>query len=165
MAVQVDSASVEKIARQLGEAGKPAPQWVHDNPAYLAAYDQGAGRSQPAAFHPPTPRAAAQRKPAKTRAASPKAARPGYFSRAVSPTGAAQRLGDATGASKIAAAGDGGGLLLALVIYPLILATIRYGAAGPGDWFRAKWLNQPTAKPKTTATAPPSTSRTPGKPQ
>jgi hypothetical protein len=148
MSVQVDSASVEKIARQMGEAGKPAPSWVRENPAYLAAYDQGTGRSQPAAFHPPAPRVAAQRprrssKPARTRPAAP--ARPGYFRRAVSPTGAAQRIGDATGASKVASAGDGGGLLLAFVIYPMALATIRYGAGGPAAWFRAKWLNQPTA--------------------
>lgn len=166
--VQVDSASVEKIARQMGEAGKPAPDWVRENPTYTAAYDQGAGRAQPAAFHPPAPPASAQRpratKPARTRpAAVPTAAGPGrdsYLSRAFDHSAAAQRVGDATGLGKVASAGDGGGLLLAFVIYPIVLATIRYGPAGPGMWFRAKWLNQTTGTktptpPRSTAPARP----------
>jgi hypothetical protein len=46
-------------------------------------------------------------------------------------------------------AGDGGGLLLAFVLYPLFLATIQHGAKGPGMWFRAKWLNNDNGLPNT----------------
>lgn len=44
--------------------------------------------------------------------------------------------------------GDVGGLLLALVLYPIGLSLVRYGAAGPGIWLRAKFLNQTTPEPK-----------------
>lgn len=49
--------------------------------------------------------------------------------------------------------GDGGGLFLALWLYPLVLATLQHGASGPGIWMRAKFLNIGTsdgkpAKPK-----------------
>lgn len=41
-----------------------------------------------------------------------------------------------------AGGGDGGGLLLALIGYPLVLSVIKYGPAGPKMWFMAKFLNR-----------------------
>jgi hypothetical protein len=38
--------------------------------------------------------------------------------------------------------GTTGGLLLAVVLYPIGLSLVRYGTAGPGMWLRAKFLNQ-----------------------
>ena len=38
--------------------------------------------------------------------------------------------------------GNSGGLLLGLLAYPLVLSVIQHGAAGPGLWIRAKFLNQ-----------------------
>jgi hypothetical protein len=38
--------------------------------------------------------------------------------------------------------GNSGGLLLGLIAYPLVLSVLQHGAAGPGLWLRAKFLNQ-----------------------
>ena len=55
--------------------------------------------------------------------------------------------------------GDAGGLMLALVLYPIALSVIRYGAAGPGMWFKAKFLNKTPAgtTPDVPDTTPPGT--------
>jgi hypothetical protein len=143
----------EDLAQQMGRDGYPAPDWVKANVRNYAAWKRGMDSRSPAAFHPPPqPSRPARVRHAHTRPAgqpSSSADGPNYLDRAVSPSAAAQRVADATGASKVAAAGDGGGLLLAFVVYPIVLATIRYGAAGPGVWFRAKWLNQPTGAKNT----------------
>lgn len=144
MPVQVERGDLVKIAAQKGKAGRPMPDWVRDDPALTKAYNDAAGVASPSAEPAParTRPAAPARKPAATRSAAPRrrsSSRPGYLTRAFSPAAAAQRVG----AGGLAGAGDGGGLLLAVVIYPLALATLKYGAKGPGMWFRAKWLNQP----------------------
>lgn len=37
--------------------------------------------------------------------------------------------------------GDGGGLLLAVFAYPIVLAILQHGPAGATDWLKAKFLN------------------------
>jgi len=151
--VRIEGADAAKIAQQLGQKGTPMPDWVRGNPSYVAAYDQGTGDGERGAqFHPPaqprTPRARKSKNPAGGAATPPsappggQASKPGYFDRAFSPTAAANKSGLSAGVGRLSSAGDGGGLLLALVVYPIVLATIEYGASGPGMWFRAKFLNQ-----------------------
>lgn len=140
------------LARAIGRGGKPAPSWVKNNPGYFQAYRAGLDElrqrggsqdmqplgpwSRRGGSRPPSRRASrAGRRLARTRSANP---RRGYLRRAFSPRAAAQRLAD----NPVMRSGDGGGLLLAFVLYPMFLATVKYGAAGPGMWFRAKWLNQ-----------------------
>jgi hypothetical protein len=53
-----------------------------------------------------------------------------------------------------------GGLFIGAVFYALVLSVVDYGAAGPGLWFKAKFLNQAAPAPgatKSSATAPTST--------
>lgn len=131
------------VARAMGLDGAPAPAWVKSDVTMFRAYKSGLDEhhaaQSPTGFHPP-PGRPKRKKPARTRPAQARGGsrRPGYLSRAFSPSRAAGRLGG----TKLMRAGDGGGLLLALVVYPLLLATIQNGAKGPGMWFRAKWLNQ-----------------------
>lgn len=139
--VSVDRASMLKVAKNLGQAGKPLPPEMASDPAYLAAHDQGsADGDRGAQFHPPAP--TPKRAPAKATAPKPAAPAPAP----TSPGGRKFSL-SGTAAAVPTLGGDGGGLLLALVLYPLVLATIQHGAAGPGLWFRAKWLNQTVAQP------------------
>jgi hypothetical protein len=132
----------EDLAYARGLDGTPAPAWVKSNPAYYQAWQRGLReRGGPMPFGgPPRRRPSRKKRPARTRPVrrSSSSARPGYVRRAFSPKAAANRIG----ATKVARAGDGGGLLLALVLYPLLLATIQHGAAGPKLWFEAKWLNK-----------------------
>lgn len=143
------------VAYRHGAAGEALPEHLADDPANRAAHHEGRlhrklarRKDSPASSHPltssrrpaSTPAApAGGKRPARTRPArtSPRAGR-GYLSRAFSPSAALRRVGG----GKVAAAGDAGGLLLALVLYPMLLSTVKYGAAGPGIWFRAKWLNE-----------------------
>lgn len=144
------------LAYHHGTAGEALPEHLADDPANRAAHHEGRlhrklakRKDSPASSHPltssrrptstPAPPAGGKR-PARTRPArtSPRAGR-GYLARAFSPAAAFNRAGG----QKVAAAGDGGGLLLAFVLYPIALSILKYGAAGPGIWFRAKWLNQP----------------------
>lgn len=155
-------------ARGYGQRGERLPADMRGDPAYEAAHQEGrtarmlARRGDSAHTserdHPLIPRRPATRpaegapppgrppaRPAATRHASTRnasrparARRPGYWSRAFSPSAAAKRAGF----GEVASAGDAGGLLLALVLYPLFLSVIKYGPAGPGMWFHAKWLNQ-----------------------
>jgi len=152
--VRIEGADAAKIAQQLGQKGTPMPDWVRGNPSYVAAYDQGAGDGERGAqFHPPAqPRRRKSKSPAGGAATPPsappggQASKPGYFDRAFSPTAAANKSGLSAGVGRLSSVGDGGGLLLALVVYPLVLATIQNGASGPGMWFRAKFLNQATTQ-------------------
>jgi hypothetical protein len=175
MAVRVGSDDLLKIATNIGRAGKPMPQWVRDEPRYVAAYDQGTGDGNRAAQHlPPQPPrrasvapsssspAAATRPPSKPKAGRP----PGYFRRAFSPGAAAGRV---PGVRQLASGGDAGGLLLAFVLYPIFLAVVKNGPAGIGMWFRAKWLNEAGAsnpdQPAQPAPRPAGGVPTPGLPQ
>ena len=154
MAARIEGGDAAKIAKNLGAAGRPMPDWVSADPALVSAYDQGTGAgANGAAFHPPvSPRAAA---PTAVPAAAPAKKAKGkpssststsgerYVDRAFSPSAAVGR----TPFSALSSAGDGGGLMLAFVLYPIALATLRNGAAGPGLWFRAKWLNETVKEP------------------
>lgn len=111
------------------------------------AYDQG--RKDVAPTEPAAPAKPAATKPAQTRPARRRARTPGYVQRAFSPRAAGARVARTAPGRVVArsvGAGDSGGLLLALVVYPIVLATVRYGADGPVRWFRAKWLNETTDK-------------------
>lgn len=108
-----------------------------------------ADREKAVAKRPVRQTAPRQARPAAITTAPAPRRTPGYVQRAFSPTAAGRRLANTRPGRAIGstvAAGDSGGLLLALVLYPVVLATVRYGAAGPGDWFRAKWLNQTTGQ-------------------
>lgn len=157
--VSVDRASMLKVAKNLGQAGKPLPPEMANDPAYLAAHDQGsADGDRGAQFHPPAPK----RAPAKKKFAPKPPADDQWSDATTTESQSLQRRNRATAAAVNAPrqgfalanaftpatlGGDGGGLLLALVLYPLVIATIQHGAAGPGLWFRAKWLNETTAAP------------------
>lgn len=45
--------------------------------------------------------------------------------------------------------GDGGGMLLAIFVYPLVLAVIQHGPSGVTSWLKAKFLNSQPALPAT----------------
>lgn len=132
------------VAYAMGLDGTPAADWVKNDPRFFRAYKSGLDKrgapKPPASSAGSSKPPAAAKRPASTRPARRprRSSRPGYLSRAFSPSRAADRLG----ASKVMAAGDGGGLLLALVVWPLVLATIQHGAKGPKLWFDAKWLNK-----------------------
>jgi len=150
--VQITGSDAQRIARQLGEQGKPLPAEMAGNPQLVAAYDQGTGKhtEQHAAGSSPRPRASssgrARRDPARRARPAPSSStrtKPSYASRALSPSAAVQSI---PGVRTIRNAGDGGGLFLALVLYPLLLSVLKYGANGPRYWFDAKWLNSPVTK-------------------
>lgn len=177
MPTPIDLASAEKIAAQHARSGKPLPAAMQGHPKLRAAYAAAGGkqtepdrkadddgstptqedrtparRERPVRQkqEPPTPVAAPQ--PSRPARATNRAGRAGggYATRAFSPRAAAGRVAQSRPGRAIrrtVGAGDSGGLLLAIVVYPVVLATFKYGASGPGDWFRAKWLNQPTGTP------------------
>lgn len=161
--VSISSSDAQRIARQLGEQGKPLPAEMAGDPRLVAAYDQGTGRhtEQHTAGSSPRPRAQrsgrARRDPA--RRARPAPSSSSYADRALSPSAAVQSI---PGVRSIRNAGDGGGLFLALVLYPLLLSVLKYGANGPRYWFDAKWLNSPVTKsnPNSSGNLPPT--RPPG---
>lgn len=56
--------------------------------------------------------------------------------------------------------GDGlGGLFIGAVVYALVLSVVDFGAAGPGMWFKAKFLNQVSGPGASTSAAPAGTSK------
>lgn len=155
MSVRVDRDSLLKIATNYGRAGKPMPDWIRNEPSYVAAYDQGTGDGdRPAQFAPPSPKrnrtapsspapAAGPSRPASGGGSKRRSGRGlSRLGRAFSPSAAAGRI---PGVGAVTSGGDAGGLLLALVIYPIGLASLKYGYAGIGMWFRAKWLNETTS--------------------
>ena len=148
MPARLARADMLRVAHNIGKKGDPLPAEMANDPDYKAEHARGAGYHQRAAgFHPPArPRnkpatpapsspATPATRPATTRTGSSK---PGYLDRAFSPTAAANRVG----AGSIAGAGDAGGLLLMLLLYPMFLSIVKYGAVGPSLWFQAKWLNK-----------------------
>lgn len=91
---------------------------------------------RPKARRQPTPRSA----PSRTRRAPPSSrSRPGR------PT-----LADPTGGRlPIGFDGDGlAGAFFGAILYALIVSVADYGTAGPGYWFKAKFLNQPAPAKK-----------------
>lgn len=46
-----------------------------------------------------------------------------------------------------------GGLFIGAVVYALLLSVVEYGSAGPGLWFKAKFLNQAAGAPSSTKPA------------
>lgn len=167
-AVAIDSAAAEKIAAQYAAKGAPLPEAMRGNPAMRKAYKAAGGTDagpepageQRAGDTPPegepkqqanpdhSPRSAGKGRGKGTPSGKRRPPRgPGWLTRSVSPSRAAGRLANTGPGRLITRGGDGGGLLLALVVYPVFISTLRYGAAGPGDWFRAKWLNKPTGTP------------------
>lgn len=144
-------------AYAMGLDGATAPSWVKGDVTHFRAYKRGLDeRGGPAAApHLPTraPSRAARARSAGNRIQSSSPAQ--YAGRAFSPRAAYQRAA-APHVERISRAGDGGGLFLALVLYPAFVAVAKYGPSGLGLWFRAKWLNNgagPNALP-TPATAP-----------
>jgi hypothetical protein len=97
---------------------------------------------------PPAPSSQGPRKPG-ARApgrAKPKPGRAGS-GRKGSPRRIANRL--ATPAPNLAPgvsfSGGPSGLFIGAIVYALVLSVAQYGAAGPGLWFKAKFLNEPAA--------------------
>jgi hypothetical protein len=134
----------QDLAYVRGLDGTPAPDWVKNDPAMMAAYKRGlTKRGGPAGT--PTRRAGRSARRLAQQSANSRPAQ--YAGRGLSPRGAASRLGVPQAAARVGRAGDGGGLLLALVLYPVALATVKYGPTGPLVWFKAKWLNQASGAP------------------
>lgn len=133
------------VAFAMGADGTPAPAWVKSDVGLYRAYKQGLDqRGGPAHLPPPAPARRPKPKRGAQSGAGGASKSPGYARRAFSPSAAYGRFA-APHVQRIGSAGDSGGLFLALVLYPLFLATVRYGADGPRVWFRAKWLNKTTA--------------------
>lgn len=159
MAVQLEKRDLDKVARSLGKSGKPAPDWVTSDPALNAAYREAAGLP-PADVVDQVDDAAPAPKPAKAPAKRPaapkqKAGRPASAGarkppgRAPAPRSTPGRRSRTLGgrardlvSHPATLGGDGGGLMLAVFLYPLVLATIQHGAGGAGAWLRAKFLNR-----------------------
>jgi len=133
-------------AYKLGQSGELAPDWVLSDEHFLRQFELGQQNPEtpPEPATPPaplnTPRSGAggnPRTPAKKAPAKKAPAKRRTQRDRPDPVGQLR-----TRASTYVPAGDTGGLLLALVLYPVALSILRYGAAGPGMWFRAKFLNQ-----------------------
>lgn len=176
MVARVERGDLAQIATNLGRAGKPLPKEMHDDAGLIAAHDQGLAEgghklpdpeptpaTSPASPAPSSARSPAPRKRSQNR--KPAASAPNYAQRAVSPAAAVNRV---PGVAALKSAGDGGGLFLAFVLYPLAISVLKWGAAGPGKWFRAKWLNQTDTQPNNlgapAATRPDPYANVPGMP-
>lgn len=158
-----DQDSVDR-ARQYGERGERLPSDMRGDPAYEAAHQEGrtarklarrgdSTRTSEGLTHPLVRRRPATPAPPSTSAASPARSASKVRRGAGRVWAGASRTNAGIGrgrgiAAKMVPTGDAGGLLLVLVLYPMFLSIVKYGGSGPGIWFRAKWLNQPTAHPQ-----------------
>lgn len=152
-------------AYRLGMAGKPLSSSLlrsaETDDSILDSWREGkADRpdDQPDAPAPaPAPPKATPKPPApksspKGRGPAPRArtARSGRSPSSRRPTfrGTSPSLSDPTGGRlPIGFDGDGiAGFFFGAVFYALVLSVADYGATGPLLWFKAKFLNQPTAK-------------------
>lgn len=83
----------------------------------------------------------------------PAGSAPGAAARSARPRGAGKSKGGSVGmfrygqGGRLKVGGDAGGFTLAIFLYPIVLSMIQYGAAGPGMWMRAKFLNKTTPRP------------------
>lgn len=128
------------------KAGK-AKRDKAEHPWNQAAPDSSSGGKEPPAAESETPHtpAAGQNKPPAARAKSGRSTA-GNAARkakpATPPITSRPLPASLTRTIPVPVGGTTGGLLLAIVLYPLGLSVIRYGTRGPGLWFRAKFLNQ-----------------------
>ena len=164
-----DLASESQIgaAYRAGYAGKPIPAATADDSFAVAAHEQG---TQDREFgRPPDERLSALgNKPAEKPAAStgpvskpprtsPRGGGRGSSSRSGTRSGTPRRAGKTFRGrardlvrSPATLGGDGGGLLLAVFAYPLVLTVLQHGPAGIGSWLRAKFLNDETSQAAST---------------
>lgn len=147
MPVAIDPKDLAPIARSAGKSGKVMPDFAVGVPDLEDAYYEGAGTTRPT---PATKKTRARARPK----ATPKA----KTSTPPAPTSASpKRLpppprGTGARASWKGTTGSFGGLLLALFLYPVVLAGIKSGPSGSLAWIEAKFLNRVTA-PKNTGPA------------
>lgn len=146
MAARIDQGDLHELARNTGRSGKALPSWAAGTPALREAYYAGAGTPDPKASTPPpqTPKHPAGGTRTSTRARAGGATRRRHRRPA---TGRARRdvsrrARDLARHPATLGTGTGGGLLLAIFIYPLAVSVLKYGPTGPGRWLRAKFLNQ-----------------------
>ena len=137
------------LAGRLGAEGKPMPAWARRDPDYRRAYETGRGGQDPedSPADSTTGRKGGEKSPAP--AAPGPAARPAQArgaGRGKSRGAGGRRPGGAAaaGLSKLTFGGDGGGFMLAIFLYPIVLSVVQHGAKGPGLWLKAKLLNQTT---------------------
>lgn len=146
-APNVSRAKLKVLAYQAGVEGESAPDWVVGDDQLMAQWTQGEQAGARGVV--PAPKKAPAKKAPVKKAPRPAVTRPGPGSK--TPPAPAKTPSPLTSLNKAGArlqgAGDGGGLLLALVVYPIVLSVIKYGAAGPGMWFKAKFLNRTTSSP------------------
>lgn len=150
MAARVNEDDLPQMAKAAGKSGKPLPPWASAEPRLRAAYFDGAGTPDPEAT-PQTPKTQPHRDPTNKAGGSRSSAS------AARPSGAtARKAGAATKRKKTInsrtadliahpatlGTGSGGGLLLAVFAYPLVLSILQYGKQGPNRWFNAKFLNK-----------------------
>lgn len=154
MTVRIDQAAAVKIARQLAAQGRELPPEMRSNPQLVHAYDQAqaeaAGgtstKAAPTGTTEATPKARTSKQAPHRRPRRGTASTSGGRRKAT--TNRRSLLQAPAGVRMIpGAGGDAGGLMLALVLYPLALSVIKWGAAGPSMWFRAKWLNETVVQP------------------
>lgn len=158
-AAVIRRADADRIAENLRAHGRPVPDALKPPAPTRTAPARPAGSTTPtkppAPHSIPTPRHPA---PAPARAARRAPAHPAAAGRAGGRRGG--RRGGILGGS--GGSGDGGGVLLAIIAYPIALSVIRYGAKGPGMWLRAKFLNQDGGvKPGTAGQGKSSASKSP----
>lgn len=140
-------------AFNIGAAGDNAPDWVLADPALLAAFDQGqADGAQGPAFHPPVDRAPAKPRPTPKPSPASSSGAPATGQRTAAGSSGLLGIsaGDASGANKAKRAigtGDGSGVLLGVLAYPLLLALAKGGPAEVLAWLKAKFLNRVPAAP------------------
>ncbi len=148
MPVRIEASDQANIARSLGKSGKPAPDWVTSDPALDAAYREAAGLPPQTPAPKPKPTNNGTKRPSASgaggRAAAPSKSPGGAVSRPKSSAGKpgwsnkrpAQLVQQAR-----SSAGTTGGILIAIWVYPILLAMLEHGPAGATMWLKAKFLN------------------------
>lgn len=142
-------------AYNLGAAGENAPEWVSDDSALLDAFEQGkADGDRPTSFHPPAnkpePKSRSPKLKTSAKTAPPRAATKAPAPAAQPPAPPAPAPATPAGppsptsTTEAGGRGTGGGVLLAILLYPLLMATVKYGPQGPLMWIQAKFLNKVT---------------------
>lgn len=148
-------------AFNLGAAGENAPDWVLSDPSLLAAFDQGQADGDAHPFHAPVDRAPAKSRPTKTSPGPTGAPATGQRTAAGSSPKSSGLLGlsagQVSGANKARSAigsGDGSGVLLAVLAYPMLLALAKGGPAEVVVWLKAKFLNRTPSGAEAAGEAP-----------
>jgi hypothetical protein len=147
--VAVDERGLRQ-AYSAGYAGRRLPDRLAEDSTAAAIYEQGrddAEAGRPADEHltslgtqpKKAPAKAAAKKPANTRPAK-RSRRSGQYRKG----GFRGRARDLAGHPGTLGTGSGGGLLLAVFIYPIVLAVLQHGPSGATDWLKAKFFNNAT---------------------